>query len=142
MSPSKKQLEELNEIYAFLEKYKEENDWPWRAKSAQESLKSCTNIERITSLKELEGVETDYKEREEVLEDRDMLSMPEKKGDKELPWIIDSGCSTHMSGSKIKFISLTPLDGGLVVFGGGTKGQINRSGQVKLNQKIVINDRC
>ena len=140
ISPSKKQLKELNEIYAFLEKYKEENDWPRSAKSAQESLKSCTNIEMITSLKELEGVETDYKKREEVLDDKDMMSMLEKKGEKELPWIIDSGCSTHISGSKRKFISLTPLDGGSMVFGGGTKGQIIGSCQVKLNQKSVIND--
>ena len=43
-----------------------------------------------------------------------------------------------MSGSKRKFISLAPLDGGLVIFGRGTRGHIIESDQVKLNQRTVI----
>ena len=38
------------------------------------------------------------------------------------------------------FLSLEPFNGGSVIFRGGTKGQIIGSGQVKLNQKTMIND--
>ena len=45
-----------------------------------------------------------------------------------------------MSGSKRKFPSLEPFDGGSVVFGGGIKGCIIGSNQVKLNQRIINKD--
>ena len=52
---------------------------------------------------------------------KDPCLLLEKEKEKEPPWIIDSGYSTHMSGSKRKFIFLQPHKGGLVVFGGGDK---------------------
>ena len=75
---------------------------------------------------------------DEVRTVKDMCLMFKKEEEKESPWIIDSGCSTHMTGSKRKFISLQSHGGGLIIFSGGTKGHIIGHGQIKLNQKTLI----
>ena len=48
----------------------------------------------------------------------------EEEEERKLPWIIDSGYSTHMTRSEKKFISLQPHEGRSITFCGGTKGQI------------------
>ncbi|XP_074292576.1 uncharacterized protein LOC141619454 [Silene latifolia] len=39
-------------------------------------------------------------------------------------WYLDSGCSRHMTGNKIFFLSLKPFDGDKVTFGDNKKGKI------------------
>ena len=39
-------------------------------------------------------------------------------------WYLDSGCSRHMTGDKLSFLSLTTFDGGKVAFGNGKYGTI------------------
>ena len=56
------------------------------------------------------------------------------------PWIIDSGCSSHMIGIQEKFVSLEEKRGGTTVFGGGSNGQVIGSGVVNLNDGIEINN--
>ena len=55
-------------------------------------------------------------------------------------WIIDSGCSTHMTGSKKQFVTLRQHEGGNITFGGGSKGHIKGLGKIKLNQRIEVED--
>ncbi|PKA51294.1 hypothetical protein AXF42_Ash002657 [Apostasia shenzhenica] len=45
-------------------------------------------------------------------------------------WLLDSGCSRHMTGDKSKFITLKPRNGGLVIFGDDTMKRIIGIGKV------------
>ena len=78
----------------------------------------------------------------EVSKSTDLCLMLDNKEEeeREQPWIIDSECSTHMTGSQKKFISLQPHEGGSITFGGGIKGQFIRNVQVKLNKKTLIDN--
>ena len=51
-------------------------------------------------------------------------------------WIIDSGCSHHMTGDKSKFITFTRYDGNSVRFGNNAPCQIKGKGNIKLTEKI------
>lgn len=54
-------------------------------------------------------------------------------------WIIDSGCSRHMTGDKSKFLSLIASDGGLVTLGDSNTVRIIGKGTIG-NEKFSIND--
>ncbi|VFQ92874.1 unnamed protein product [Cuscuta campestris] len=43
-------------------------------------------------------------------------------------WLLDSGCSHHMTGDKQNLTNVQPIEGGNVRFGGGAHGQIIRNG--------------
>ena len=45
-------------------------------------------------------------------------------------WILDSGCSRHMTGDRRNFLSLAAFQGGSVAFGGGKSGQIVGIGKI------------
>ena len=51
-------------------------------------------------------------------------------------WIIDSGCSHHMTGDKSMFITLTCYDGNSVRFGNDAPCLIKGKGSIKFIEKI------
>ncbi|PKA47763.1 hypothetical protein AXF42_Ash014540 [Apostasia shenzhenica] len=53
-------------------------------------------------------------------------------------WLLDSGCSRHMTGDKSKFITLKPRNGGLVTFGDDTKKRIIGIGKVGKDSTTFI----
>lgn len=50
-------------------------------------------------------------------------------------WIIDSGCSHHMTSNQSKFLSLEEYDGGVVHFGNGAPCMVKGRGSISLNGK-------
>ncbi|KAK1391540.1 Serine/threonine protein kinase SRPK1 [Heracleum sosnowskyi] len=54
-------------------------------------------------------------------------------------WIIESGCSRHMTGDKSKFLSIDARDGGLVTLGDSTTVRIIGKGTIG-NDKFSINN--
>ncbi|XP_071728361.1 uncharacterized protein [Rutidosis leptorrhynchoides] len=54
-------------------------------------------------------------------------------------WIIDRGCTTHMTGNKEFFAKYTEHNGGDVIFGGDVKGKIVGKGNIT-NQKITLDN--
>ena len=59
---------------------------------------------------------------------------------KESAWIVDSGCSHHMTGDKSNFISLESYNGGTVTFGSNLrKSKIVGIGKVG-NENLTIKD--
>ena len=55
-------------------------------------------------------------------------------------WYLNSGCSRHMTGDKLKFCLLIESDGGKVTFGGNFKGKIIGSRKVGKNLSSCIDD--
>jgi hypothetical protein len=56
-------------------------------------------------------------------------------------WLIDSGCSRHMTGNKKWFSSLTPLSHKeYVTFGDDKKGKVLGIGVIKVNDCFTLND--
>jgi hypothetical protein len=55
-------------------------------------------------------------------------------------WIIDSGCSRHMTGDKMKFDKLINYKGGNVSFGDDSSRQIKGLGSLMLSDKMSIHD--
>ena len=55
-------------------------------------------------------------------------------------WFLDSGYSSHMTGDKNKFTSLTLKDGGNVKFGDNSKGKIIDIGNIGKTHSLVIED--
>jgi hypothetical protein len=51
-------------------------------------------------------------------------------------WIIESGCSHHMTTNKSKFITLNYYDGNSVRFGNDAPCLIKGKGSIKLTNKI------
>ena len=58
--------------------------------------------------------------------------------DENASWNIDSGCSTHMTGSKKQFVSLRQHEGDNITFGGGSKGKIKGLGKIRLSDHIEV----
>src|SRR4029453_4273632 len=62
-------------------------------------------------------------------------------GGLENTWLIDSGCSRHMTGHKKWFSSLTPLSHKeYVTFGDDKKGKVFGTGIIKVNDYFTLND--
>ena len=57
-----------------------------------------------------------------------------KEQKKSTPWILDSGCSSHMTGDKAKFIKLQQYEGGSVKFGNNDGAKICGKGTVQLKE--------
>jgi hypothetical protein len=56
-------------------------------------------------------------------------------------WLIDSGCSRHMTGDKKWFSSLTPLSHKeYVTFGDDKKGKVLDTDVIKVNDFFTLND--
>jgi hypothetical protein len=56
-------------------------------------------------------------------------------------WLMDSGCSRHMTGNKKYFFSLTPLSHKeYVTFGYNKKGKVFGTGIIKVNDYFTLND--
>lgn len=57
------------------------------------------------------------------------------------PWILDSGCSSHMTGDKSKFVKIEKHEGGAVKFGNNEGAEIRGKGTVSLlDGKIKATD--
>jgi len=50
-------------------------------------------------------------------------------------WVIDSGCSHHMTGDKDKFLDLERYEGGMVKFGDNSAGRIRGRGTISFDGK-------
>jgi hypothetical protein len=55
-------------------------------------------------------------------------------------WLINSGCSRHMTGNKILFSSLTPLSHAYVTFGDDKKSKVLGTGIIMVNDCFTLND--
>jgi hypothetical protein len=56
-------------------------------------------------------------------------------------WLMDSGCSRHMTGNKKWFSSLTLLSHKeYVTFGDGKKGKVLVTGIIEVNDYFTLND--
>src|SRR4030095_15871392 len=56
-------------------------------------------------------------------------------------WLMDSGCSRHMTSDKKWFSSLTPLSHKeYVTFGDDQKGKVLGTGVIKVNDHFTLND--
>jgi hypothetical protein len=56
-------------------------------------------------------------------------------------WLMDSGCSRHMTKNKKLFSSLTPLSHKeYVTFGDDNKGKVLDAGVIKVNDHFTLND--
>ena len=65
-----------------------------------------------------------------------MESQVEKKSN----WIIDSGCSHHMTGDMKKFINLKSQDGGIFRVGNNATCQVKGIGSINFDGKTNIED--
>jgi hypothetical protein len=62
-------------------------------------------------------------------------------GGMEDTWLMDFGCSRHMTGNKKWFSSLTPLlHKEYVTFGDDKKGKVLGTGVIKVNDYFTLND--
>ncbi|XP_057847721.1 uncharacterized protein LOC131057584 [Cryptomeria japonica] len=57
-------------------------------------------------------------------------------------WIIDSGCSNHMTGDRNKFINLEKYDGGLVKFGEEEYTPICGKGSISIDGNFLVAQVC
>lgn len=90
-----------------------------------------------------EGV-TDEESEDEESEDIVFVAVKEDVSDKKAlvsyfdnsnEWIIDNGCSHHMTGDWSKFLSLEEYDGGVVYFGNDAPCMVKGKGTISLNGK-------
>jgi hypothetical protein len=62
-------------------------------------------------------------------------------GDLEDMWLMDSGCSRHLTKNKIWFANLTPLSHKeYVTFGDDKKGKVLGTGVIKVHDRFTLND--
>ncbi|GJY61168.1 retrotransposon protein [Tanacetum coccineum] len=54
-------------------------------------------------------------------------------------WIVDSGCSKHMTGNRSLFTSYKAYDGGHVVFGSNLKGKVIGGGNISHDSIKITN---
>jgi hypothetical protein len=76
------------------------------------------------------------KEEEPVCEEKTLVSHVEKKSE----WIIDSGCSHHMTSDRHNFVKLNKYDGGIVKFANNTPRLIIGRGPISFDGKTYIDD--
>ena len=72
----------------------------------------------------------------EVREERTLVSQVEKKVD----WIIDNGCSHHMTSDINEFVKFNSYDGGIVRVGNNAACHIKGMGSITLDGKTNIDD--
>ena len=80
-----------------------------------------------------------WKEREQPKEEKESLivQITLKAKNKPAPWILDSSCSSHMTGDKRRFKKLEQHEGGSIKFGNNDGDKIIGKGIVMLgNGKI------
>ena len=56
-----------------------------------------------------------------------------------MDWILDSGCTRHMTWNRNLFSSYESYDGGQVIFGGNSKGKVIGRGQISCNNVNFLN---
>ena len=59
---------------------------------------------------------------------------------KTAPWVLDSGCSSHMTGDKEKFSKLQQYEGGSVKFGNNDGAKIYGKGTVQIMANKIRSD--
>lgn len=69
--------------------------------------------------------------KEDVADKKALLSRFENSNE----WIIDNGCSHHMTSDRSKFLSLEEYDGGVVRFGNDAPFMVKGRGSISLNRK-------
>ena len=98
-------------------------------------------VQRINVKKEPQIVPKHiWKEREALKEDetKSLIVQIALKAQKKLaPWILDSGCSSHMTGDKQKFTKIQDYDGGSVKFGNNDGAQIVGRGIVSISDNKI-----
>ena len=72
----------------------------------------------------------------EIREEKTLISQVEKKFD----WIIDSGCSHHMTGAMNKFVKFKNHDGGIVRVGNNVACHIIGIGSITLYGRTNTNN--
>ena len=62
-------------------------------------------------------------------------------GGLENTWLVDSGCSRHMTGSSKWFSSLDPVQcKEYITFGDNSKGKVLSRGTIRVNENFVLKD--
>lgn len=74
--------------------------------------------------------------KEELFDEKALVSHVENSNE----WIIDSGCSHHMTRDKSKFLTLNEFDEGVVRFGNDSPCMVKGKGYNYLNGKNNIDD--
>lgn len=74
--------------------------------------------------------------KEEISDQKALVSRMDNSND----WIIDSGCSHHMTGDRSKFLSLKEFDGRVVRFGNDSPYMVKGKGTISLNGKSSVDD--
>ncbi|GLJ46749.1 hypothetical protein SUGI_0985870 [Cryptomeria japonica] len=76
--------------------------------------------------------------KEDSTEESDMalISSSNRCGD----WVIDSGCTHHMTGDRNKFLGMENCDGGLVRFDNDAPCEVKGKGSIALNDKTNCED--
>jgi hypothetical protein len=68
-----------------------------------------------------------------------MLVFEFQVGDLKNTWLIDSGCSRHMTGDKGSFSSLVPVvTKRFITFGDNGRGRVLSEGEIKVSDKITL----
>lgn len=74
--------------------------------------------------------------KEDLTDEKDLVSHMYNRDE----WIIDIGCSHHMTSDKSKFLSLEEFDGGVVRFGNNSPCMVKGKGSISLNGKSNADD--
>jgi hypothetical protein len=70
-----------------------------------------------------------------------VLAFEFQVGDLRNVWLIDSGCSRHMTGDKGWFSSLVPVvSRAYITFGDNGRGRVLSEGEIKVSDKVTL--RC
>ena len=80
------------------------------------------------------------KKNTEKAKDSLIVQMAFKAQKKTSPWVLDSGCSSHMTGDKEKFSKLQQYEGGSVKFGNNDGAKICGKGSVQIMANKIRSD--
>jgi len=83
----------------------------------------------LIAIKEEDPISSEFVNHKVV--ERALATQVEEKDD----WVIDSGCSHHMTGDKNKFLDLERYEGGMVKFGDNFAGRIRGRGTISFDGK-------